>query len=446
MNTVHHPHNTDKVTVLYIERTKLSMQNNLILREIVSLTNSEGGRIFIGRKTKTNKVGIPESLREEYENAVRNFIGSIPNFVKDYPMDKIDVGWDHTYSTGSFFVIYVPNYDKTLLQIEGISKYNNGVFIKENGSTVRLGSSNPSIISIIKRVKYKILKPVIPYNGSAKYFLINNPNPLEHAYKYMTMEAFVLSLLNSTWQFAEPTKWSDEYEGRFYRADYSALKVVNCPPKLFATCITGEKASEAAWKVYAHGQGLGAKCVQIKINMVKLRNILSSAIIQKCAGIESVVNGAIYEGTVFYDLNDQDIEKLNTTYGTYYNTFFDNFDTNSFLKLLLIKRKAYEYEKETRLFFVPKDFVSINRTSRSGKGDIMNIKVNWRDIIEEIRIDKNCSEAELETIKYVCKQAGINIHDPKKRGPKKSDEIPLIRFNVDKMEGRKKISISPKKV
>ena len=153
----------------------------------------------------------------------------------------------------------------------------------------------------------------------------------------MTMEAFVLSLLNNTWQFAEPTRWNDEYEGRFYRADYRALKVFNCPPKLYATCITGEKASEAAWKVYAHGQGLGSKCVQIKINMGKLRNILSMEIIQKCHGKEQIVNGVIYEGTVFYDLNDQEIDRLNSPSGAYYDTFFDKFDTQSFLKLLLIK-------------------------------------------------------------------------------------------------------------
>ena len=440
-----YPKASNNVIVKYIEKTKLRDQGYQLTIAIVALANTDGGRVCIGQKAKSNG-GIPIDLQQEYRNAVMDCFRDIRNYVKDFPIEKVDIGWDYQTSVSAYLVIYVPSFEKTLYAITWPNKIPDTVFVRENGTTVKFGTSNLSLNSIRKRVKYKILKQPVQLDGSTDYYLINISNPLDHAYKYMSMEAFVLSLLNGTWQFAEPTKWNDEYEGRFYRADYSTLKVSNCPPKLYATCITGEKASEAAWKVYAHGQGLGSKCVQIKINMGKLRSMLSKGIIQKCSNNEIAVDGTIYEGTVFYDLNDQEIDKLNTPSGAYYDTFFDKFDTQSFLKLLLIKRRAYEYEKETRLFFVPKNFESINRATRSGKGDVLNVKVNWQDIIEEIRIDKNCSEAELETIKHVCKEAKINIHDPKKRGPKKADEIPLIRFNVDKMEGKKKIPIYPKKV
>lgn len=435
------PRPSDKDIVRYVEKTKLNEQVYPLMEAIVALANTEGGRIFIGRKSKNNNGGIPEDLKKEYENSVRDCLGVIPNHVKDFPMELIDVGWDYSFHSGAYLVIYVLNSDKTMYEINWSSKISNAVFVREFGRTVRLAFSNTNMGIIRKRVKYKILKPVIAHPDYMNYNLINIQTPLEHAYKYMTLEAFTLSLLYGTWQFAEPTKWNDEYEGRFYRADYSALKVSNCPPKLFATCITGEKANEAAWKVYAHGQGLGSKCIQIKINMNKLREELSNGIARNCFGAE----GAIYEGTVFYDLSDQEIDKLNETVGAYYDTFFDPFNTDSFLKLLLIKRKAYEYERETRLFFVPKDFQAIDRSVHSGKGDVINAKVNWKEIVEEIRIDKNCSQAELETIKYVCDHAHIKIHDPKKRGRKRADEIPLILFDVDKMNGRKKIKIYSKK-
>lgn len=435
-----YPKASNTVVVRYVEKSKLKNQVYPLMEAIVALANTDGGRIYIGRKTKNNNEGIPEDLKQEYENSMRDCLGVIPNYVKDFPIEMIDIGWDYSFHSGDYLVIYVMDFDKTMYEINWSSKISNAVFVREFGRTVRLAPSNMNMGVIRKRVKYKILKPIKAHPDYVNYNLINIQTPLDHAYKYMTLEAFTLSLLYGTWQFAEPTKWNDEYEGRFYRADYSALKVPNCPPKLYATCITGEKANEAAWKVYAHGQGLGSRCIQIKINMNVLRKELSNGLSNHCFDTE----GTIYEGTVFYDLSDQEIKTLNAHSGAYYDTFFDSFNMESFLKLLLIKRKAYEYEKETRLFFVPKDYQEIDRSVHSGNGDVIYVKVNWKDIIEEILIDKKCSQAELETIKFVCKQAGINIHDPNKRGPKKADEILLKRFNVDEMEGRKKITIYPK--
>ena len=42
-------------------------------------------------------------------------------------------------------------------------------------------------------------------------------------YKYMTLEAFILSLYGQTLRFSEPSKWNDKYEQRFYCAKYNLL-------------------------------------------------------------------------------------------------------------------------------------------------------------------------------------------------------------------------------
>lgn len=439
------PKRNNNTIVRYLELNEIEIQGYDIIKSIVALANTDGGKIFIGCKTRysTKKQavgGIPGELRSFYKERIDSIVEKIPNYVEGFTNNLIGSRWVPCDSSTDYYVITVLGYDKSLLALNWPKKNVNSAYVRENGSTIKYASSKLSISSIRRRVKYNILKPVTMHTDLKDYKLINIQNPLEHAYKYMTLEAFTLSLLKSTWQFAEPTRWNDEYEGRFYRADYNALKVCNCPSKMYATCITGEKANEAAWKVYAHGQGLGSRCIQIKINMNALRKELSNGISNHCFDTE----GTIYEGTVFYDLSDQEIKTLNAPSGAYYDTFFDSFNMESFLKLLLIKRKAYEYEKETRLFFVPKDYQEIDRSVHSGNGDVIYVKVNWKDIIEEILIDKKCSQAELETIKFVCKQAGINIHDPNKRGPKKADEILLKRFNVDEMEGRKKITIYPK--
>ncbi|WP_337671680.1 AlbA family DNA-binding domain-containing protein [Prevotella sp.] len=70
-------------------------------------------------------------------------------------------------------------------------------------------------------------------------------------YKYMTIEAFLMSLYTKTWRFFEPSKWNDKYEQRFYCANYQidgAKNVLrpNCLPlvlqekrtaKLLGKCI-----------------------------------------------------------------------------------------------------------------------------------------------------------------------------------------------------------------
>ena len=144
-------------------------------------------------------------------------------------------------------------------------------------------------------------------------------------------------------------------------------------------------------------------------------------------------------------MSDVEINTIHITSGAYYQTFFDAFDREKFLKLLLIKRKAYEYEKETRLFIVPNAFFPIKIRTHKGKGETIQVKMDWKDIIEEIRIDKKCSDGEKTSIKYALDKAGIAYREVKKIDKTKTNEIPLLLFNVDEMEGKKGIKISKSK-
>lgn len=443
------PQVSDNTIVRYLETNEIEKQAYSIIESIVALANSEGGRIFIGfkkrfsTKKEPSKGGITQELRSLYKDGIDSIIKIIPNYVEGFNDDLVTTDWiRHAYST-DYYVIIVGSYEKSLLTLNWPEKRVNSVFVRENGKNVKYMPSRLSNSSMRKRVKYKILQPIIDHSDFRNYKLINVQSPLESAYKYMTLEAFILSLHEGTWQFVEPTKWNDEYEGRFYHANYSDInKPDDCPPKLYATCITGEIANEAAWKVYSHGQGLGARCVQIKINMNKLRESLSKRIEKKIDEDNyEVVDGNVYEGLVYYDLTDNEINSIHTTSGAYYHTFFDGFDREKFLKLLLIKRKAYEYEKETRLFIIPNNYTPIDIKARKRKGDVLPVKVEWKEIIEEIRIDKKCSKGELVSIKCALEKAKVKYRDETKRGPKKASEIPLILFDVDEMEGKKNIKV-----
>ena len=116
----------------------------------------------------------------------------------------------------------------------------------------------------------------ISHDGSKIKEIADEKKNYAIVYKYMTLEAFMISLYAKTWRFFEPNKWNDKYEQRFYCAKYTIDGADNATPQLFATCVTQEKNSEAAWKVYSHGQGLGAHCVQLELNIDKLRTELIS--------------------------------------------------------------------------------------------------------------------------------------------------------------------------
>lgn len=439
------PKPSNTYIVQYQDRSEISY--GFITKSIVALANSDGGKIYLGKKRKstygqTISGGIPESLKLGYKQEIEQIIAQISDHVKDFPNNVIDIGWEPNRPGYDYLVIYVQSYNKTLLELNWPEKKLFGIFVRENANTIKYASPTVSIIALQKRLKYKTLKPIKQLNGTA-YHLINNEKPLKYAYKYMSLDTFLLSLSSGTWQFVEPTRWSDEYEGRFYKANYNNIaKTGVCPRKLYATCITGEVANEAAWKVYSHGQGLGARCVQIKINMEILRQKLSKDIFkQNHDGSLEKVKGNLYEGMMFYDFTNEEITSLHLPTSPYHETFFEDFCIEKFLKLLLIKRKAYEYEKEIRLFFVPEEYSEIDSNTRKGKGCSVEIRIDWNSIIEEIRVDKCCSKGEMEAIYLVCEKAGLIYRKAKTPGRRKKGEIPIILFNVDEMEGKRKIII-----
>ena len=251
-------------------------------------------------------------------------------------------------------------------------------------------------------------------------------------YKYMTLEAFMISLYAKTWRFFEPNKWNDKYEQRFYCANYKILGAENATPQLFATCVTQKKNSEAAWKVYSHGQGLCAHCVQLELNIDKLRT-------------ELISNGLrIAEMPVEYKDEKYILNLHNQEKNDDYTKYFTSFSFEKFLKLLTLKRDAYSYEREVRLFAIPK----INAPRSTGSTSLYkDLAIDWSKVIRKVRIDKDCTDAELISVQQACFSAGINpvIHDYTFIGniPKPSDcvDIDFERFDIDAMPGSSRITI-----
>ena len=229
-------------------------------------------------------------------------------------------------------------------------------------------------------------------------------------YKYMDLESALLSLRNGNLRFVEPTRWEDKYEGRFYNANYHNVSKNICDyPFLFSCCMTVKPHNEAAWKVYSYGKiGLGAHCVQFKINRNQFRKELISS--------KKTENSDIYEGLVTY-IGEEIISNIHEkTYKDYkgrvhpnenYQSFFSRFDRISYLNLLLLKRDYFRHENEVRFFIVPSNATGIKGklSRKNGKeiyGSYSDVNIDWSNVIEEIRIDSNCTDLEYELFKDEC--------------------------------------------
>lgn len=257
----------------------------------------------------------------------------------------------------------------------------------------------------------------------------------KRVFKYMTLEAFITSMFCKSWRFFEPSIWNDRFEQRFYCANYRVAGAEGNTPQLFATCVTREPNSEAAWKVYSHGQGLGMHCVQLELDVVKLRNEIRES------GLQLEEKFVTYESENYItELHKKKSPK------SAYRKYFEPFTRASFLDLLSLKRKAYEYEQEIRFFVIQKSPSFKRNTCK--KAEHQDIKINWSSVIQKVRIDKNCTPAELVSIQRACYEVGI---DPQFKGfsfipgtstpPLGAKRVEFSAFNIDEMPGTNKIAI-----
>ena len=103
-------------------------------------------------------------------------------------------------------------------------------------------------------------------------------------------------------------------------------------------------------------------------------------------------------------------------------------------------------EQELRLFLIPKN--GGGQRNNSQKAEHRDIKITWKDVIKKVRVDKNCSEAELVAITRACFYVGINpkfikyrpnVNTSQSKGIYNNVDFEL--FDIDNMPGPQKITI-----
>ena len=192
-------------------------------------------------------------------------------------------------------------------------------------------------------------------------------------YRFTTIPKVKKSLIDKEILFSKLERWNDPYERYFLKAKYlinNNYKYLPAKGNIFCLCLTERYNSEAYWKTYSPMED-GLKIVFNTEELLKKLNKLR--------------NVKVYIGQVEYR-NTNEFPKVfskNKKYRIFVdpqmlkNEILNGEIGEEQIKLMLIKRKAFLYEEEIRIFLVPKDKELLN----------YSLKINISEIINKFYID-----------------------------------------------------------
>lgn len=451
MNTNKNHMNSDYRSLLVSEESStLEFKTNYssqIIKTIAAFLNREGGTIVIGIQEGniSNKiVGIKDAdiIIQRLDNDVKSKLKSqedvvpyvyysvVDFFSAKILIVKVSKANTSVYCDGKFYV----RSNARDIVVPDVGHYQDFIY-KEKGALreVRKYRNEEEIIGRV----------------TSNIFQVGNLPTGSYVYKYMDLEAALLSLngedrsaKTQKLRFVEPSWWQDQYEGRFYNAKYEHVsKDRKDYPFLYSCCVSTCHEDESAWGIYSYdAKGLKARCVQFKINRKRLIEQLA----KNCEK-----GSVIYLGTVAYKnrsiidtLHLQDIKKNGTTEeNENYNIYFHNFGIDKYIQLLLLKRIAYEHEKELRFFIIPPKAEKKVKTHNPDdkKSDPLLIDIDWLGVLEGVQIDSNCSDYEKslleEAIQKLVKQK-TNLSEEQRQEVLKNLKVQGMNIHEDSRNGR----------
>ena len=165
-------------------------------------------------------------------------------------------------------------------------------------------------------------------------------------HKFMPLENALKTLSNKELWFADPSTWKDPFEKRFLDSDYVDVndeeKSIPYGKRTYCMCTTQTQTSEAYWNAYSQKQ-IG---IEFILDRQELLNQLE-------AYTDSY---DVYVGQVEY-MRTSEIRKAKIS-EIPFSTPLPNNTKDIFVRLMLLKRIAYQYEDEIRLILIKKRAVA----------------------------------------------------------------------------------------
>ena len=198
--------------------------------------------------------------------------------------------------------------------------------------------------------------------------------------KNLTPERF-----SNIW-FANPTEWKDPFEQLFINTSYKLKGKSDVEfglnGRIFCLCLAADRQCEAAWKAYKSD-------AQFTLSKVSLIEILKS----------NLPKYDIYIGRVVYKDGS---ELCTASYAKLCGKKFIQSKDESWIRLLLLKRMNYQYEKEIRIILVDK------KSKKEREGISIPIKKPYSNLYTSVFLRPNISKKEeLKIREHLTKKLGL---------------------------------------
>ena len=187
--------------------------------------------------------------------------------------------------------------------------------------------------------------------------LVNCGKIVNTLYKYMPASRVLDIIEKEPHQigFVSPDLWYDPYETKFLNTDYSTLNGYK-QPKIYCFCARMDNLNEeASWKIYKKENEpllrLSIRTFDFLLNLEKFAR-------------ENTCD--LYFSKVDYKLKKKEIDGLYLPSSPYYHDYFDNFNDKQYVRVMSLKRWAFNYENEYRIFVIPKDQKAIEAYLKDG--------------------------------------------------------------------------------
>ena len=169
-----------------------------------------------------------------------------------------------------------------------------------------------------------------------------------------------------------PTRWHDPFENFILRSQARTLKgeIRDFPfhNDLYGQCWTLQTRSDAMWRIYS-------PCG----NAVRVRTTVGRLIDSLSAVDGNFESDRCYIGRVEYLANNVELNKFART------VFKNGVNASAIACSLLVKRKAFDHEKEVRLIYIKDDKIE-------HKKGVYRYSLDPHDVFDQVLIDPRMSD------------------------------------------------------
>ena len=222
----------------------------------------------------------------------------------------------------------------------------------------------------------------------------------KHIGKYLSYKHLESTFRDGLY-FKQPSLWKDNFESRFYEADFSRIvpieKKDEFTPRLYACCFTYGFETEAAWNTYMNPKENPEKHANDTIRLeIKREKLLCE--LNKWAEQNKYL---VYVGYVNYKYPLHLLKTIHLSIERENALWFENFSLANFLSLLLQKREAYDNEREERFFIIPQGGGKRMENSCYVKTDISRL-------VDKIILGPNFPDAKRGELEQLCHSYGLD--------------------------------------